>query len=69
MGERLSWLAEQVGGLKAGYVIFLGSPAAALPARPGMLQLRGPQGSLLIAITEESGAVVVPGGTMVAMRY
>src|SRR5205085_5448401 len=29
IGERLSWLAKKVGGLKAGYVIFLCSPAAA----------------------------------------
>src|SRR5205823_5179195 len=43
IGERLTWLSEKVGGLRAGYVIFLGSPAAALPARPGMLELHGPQ--------------------------
>lgn len=53
IGERLSWLSEQVGGLKAGYVIFLGSPAAALPARPGRLELRGPQESALVALVEE----------------
>jgi 2-keto-4-pentenoate hydratase len=53
IGERLSWLSEQVGGLKAGYVIFLGSPAAALPAWPGRLELRGPQESLLVALIEE----------------
>jgi 2-keto-4-pentenoate hydratase len=53
MGERLRWLAEQVGGLKEGYVIFLGSPAAALPARPGILELHGPQESILVATVEE----------------
>lgn len=53
IGERLSWLSEQVGGLKAGYVIFLGSPAAALPARPGRLELRGPQERALVALVEE----------------
>jgi 2-keto-4-pentenoate hydratase len=53
MGERLSWLSENVGGLQAAYVIFLGSPAAALPARPGRLELRGPQESVLLAIVEE----------------
>ncbi len=53
IGERLSWLSEKVGGLKAGYVIFLGSPAAALPAKPGMLELHGPQDSVLTAMVEE----------------
>jgi 2-oxo-3-hexenedioate decarboxylase len=53
IGERLSWLSEKVGGLKAGYVIFLGSPAAALPARPGRLELHGPQESVLSARVEE----------------
>jgi 2-keto-4-pentenoate hydratase len=53
MGERLSWLSENVGGLQAAYVIFLGSPAAALPARPGRLELCGPQESVLSAIVEE----------------
>lgn len=53
IGERLSWLSEQVDGLRAGYVIFLGSPAAALPAKPGMLELRGPQESVLITMIEE----------------
>ncbi len=52
IGERLSWLSEKVGGLRAEYVIFLGSPAAALPAKPGRLELRGPQGSVLSAIVE-----------------
>ena len=53
IGERLSWLSEHVGGLRAGYVIFLGSPAAALPAKPGMLELRGPQESVLSTTVEE----------------
>ncbi len=53
IGERLSSLSEKVGGLKAGYVIFLGSPAAAFPARPGSLELHGPQESILSAIVEE----------------
>jgi len=53
MGERLSWLSENVGGLQARYVIFLGSPAAAFPARPGSLELYGPQGSVLSARVEE----------------
>ncbi len=54
IGERLSWLSEKVGGLKAGYVIFLGSPAAALPAQPGMLELHGPQDSVLTAMVHAS---------------
>lgn len=53
IGERLSWLSQQIGGLRAGYIIFLGSPAAALPTKPGMLELHGPRESLLIAMVEE----------------
>lgn len=53
MGERLSWLSGEVGGLRAGQVIFLGSPAAAVPAKPGTLELRGPQESVLTALVEE----------------
>jgi 2-keto-4-pentenoate hydratase len=53
IGERLSWLSEQVVGLQEGDVIFLGSPAAAVPARPGMLELHGPQDSTLAALLEE----------------
>ncbi|MFL5655417.1 MAG: 2-keto-4-pentenoate hydratase [Ktedonobacteraceae bacterium] len=53
IGERLSWLAKKVGGLRAGQVIFLGSPAAALPARPGVLELYGPQESMLTAMVEK----------------
>ena len=53
VGERLSWLSKQLGGLKAGFVIFLGSPAAAAPARPGKLELLGPQESVLSALIEE----------------
>jgi hypothetical protein len=49
----LSWLSEKVGGLRAGQVIFLGSPAAALPARSGTLELHGPQESVLTAGVEE----------------
>jgi len=53
MGERLSWLSGEVGGLRAGHVIFLGSPAAAVLARPGQLELRGPQESVLTALVKE----------------
>lgn len=51
--ERLTWLSGEVGGLKAGQIVFLGSPAAAVEVRPGTLELRGPQGSTLIARLEE----------------
>ena len=53
LGERLAWLAGEVGGLRAGQVVFLGSPAAALEARPGTLELRGPANSVLVAKVEE----------------
>ncbi len=56
VGERLSWLAEEISqlsdgadGLEAGQLVFLGSPAAALEARPGTVELRGPEGSVLVA--------------------
>lgn len=52
-GERLVWLADEVGGLQAGQTIFLGSPAAAQEARPGTLEVRGPGGSVLMARLEE----------------
>ena len=53
LDERLLWLAGEVGGLEAGQVVFLGSPAAALEARPGTLELRGPKNSILVARLEE----------------
>jgi len=52
-GERLVWLAGEVGGLEAGQIIFLGSPAAALEARPGTLELRGPTESVLVVRLEK----------------
>lgn len=51
-GERLAWLAGEVGGLAAGQLVFLGSPAAAQEARSGTLELRGPQGAVLVARIE-----------------
>jgi len=47
--ERLCWLARATGGLRAGQVIFLGAPAASVPARSGVLEVHGPEGSLLLA--------------------
>jgi 2-oxo-3-hexenedioate decarboxylase len=46
-GERLVWLAQQVGGLVAGQIIYLGSPSAAQVVSPGFWELQGPQESLL----------------------
>lgn len=51
--RHLTWLASATGGLKAGQLVYLGSPAAAAPIRPGVLELRGPCGSLLLARLEE----------------
>ncbi|RAQ94143.1 hypothetical protein A4R35_01270 [Thermogemmatispora tikiterensis] len=48
--DHLLWLAHEVGGLKAGQLIYLGSPISAQPARPGSVRVEGPQGSWL-AIT------------------
>jgi 2-oxo-3-hexenedioate decarboxylase len=49
----LAWLAEDTGGVDAGTVVFLGSPAAAVPLRPGLLELYGPHDGVLLAqITE-----------------
>jgi 2-keto-4-pentenoate hydratase len=50
----LQWLADDVGGLRAGQVIFLGSPIAATEARPGLLELAGPGGVSLIVRLQES---------------
>jgi hypothetical protein len=49
IGERLTWLSETVGGLKAGQAIFLGSPAAAQEATVGTIELHGPKDSVLVA--------------------
>lgn len=48
-GERLAWLADQVGGLPAGALVFLGSPAAAVPAEAGVLEVTGPGSETLVA--------------------
>jgi 2-keto-4-pentenoate hydratase len=44
----LGWLATDSGGLVAGQVIFLGSPVAATEARPGLLEIDGPDGYRLV---------------------
>lgn len=53
VGERLAWLSKAVGGLEAGQAIFLGSPAAAVEAVPGTIELHGPRGSVLVASLQE----------------
>jgi 2-keto-4-pentenoate hydratase len=50
--EHVAWLAAAVGGLEPGHVLYLGSPAAAVLARPGVLELRGPGGAVLLARLE-----------------
>jgi 2-keto-4-pentenoate hydratase len=47
--QRLQWLAQQVGGLSAGMIVFLGSPAAAVPAKSGTLEVIGPDGHMMVA--------------------
>jgi 2-keto-4-pentenoate hydratase len=47
--QRLQWLAQQVGGLAAGTIVFFGSPAASVPLKAGMLEVTGPDGHVLIA--------------------
>jgi 2-keto-4-pentenoate hydratase len=54
IGERLVWLSEAVGGLAAGQVIFLGSPATAQEATPGTIELHGPYDSVLVAELQEN---------------
>ncbi len=49
--ERLQWLARNVGGLRQGQVVFLGSPAAAHPAQPGTLRVECNHFSLIARLT------------------
>jgi 2-keto-4-pentenoate hydratase len=46
--ERLRWLASEVGRLEAGQVVFLGLPAAAVPAEPGVLEIIGPENTRMV---------------------
>jgi 2-keto-4-pentenoate hydratase len=50
--EQLCWLARTVGGLKAGQIVFLGSPAQAIPAEAGVLEVRNSDHHLLLAKIE-----------------
>jgi len=47
--SNVAWLASAVGGLEAGMIVFLGAPSPAALLRPGLLELVGPEGSLLTA--------------------
>jgi 2-keto-4-pentenoate hydratase len=51
--ERLGWLATMTGGLRAGQIVFFGSPAAATPAEPGVLEMVGPDADRLIVRLEK----------------
>jgi len=53
IGERLVWLSETVGGLEAGQVIFLGTPAAPQEAIAGTIELHGPRDSVLVASLQD----------------
>lgn len=51
--QKLQWLAGEVGGLGAGMIIFLGSPAASIPAQAGTLEVVDSDGSALIVVIRE----------------
>lgn len=51
--ERLAFLADQVGGLQAGQVVFLGSPAAAVPALPGVIEIMSENDCLSVKVEEQ----------------
>jgi len=48
LGLRVAWLADRMGGLEAGQVVFLGSPAAAVPAEAGTVEVWGGATTLLM---------------------
>jgi 2-keto-4-pentenoate hydratase len=47
--QSLQWLARTLGGLDAGMIIFFGSPAASIPAKPGILEVADSAGNILTA--------------------
>jgi 2-keto-4-pentenoate hydratase len=53
--ERLAWLANQVGGLRAGELVVLGGTAAQ-EARRGTVEVWGPLGSTLTTTLSEDGS-------------
>lgn len=48
--ERLAFLADEVGGLQEGQVVFLGSPAAAVPASPGLIEIMSEDDCLSVKV-------------------
>ena len=50
--DRLQWLAQLKGSLRAGMTIFFGSPAASIPAQTGTLEVADSEGNALTAIIE-----------------
>ncbi|MCS6827233.1 MAG: fumarylacetoacetate hydrolase family protein [Caldilinea sp.] len=50
--EQLCRLARAVGGLEAGHIVFLGSPAEAIPVETGVLEVRSADHHLLLAKLE-----------------
>jgi 2-keto-4-pentenoate hydratase len=47
--QQLSWLAQMVDGLKEGMIIFFGSPASAVPAQAGTLEVVDSEGHCMVA--------------------
>jgi 2-oxo-3-hexenedioate decarboxylase len=58
---RVGWLATEVGGLRAGAVVFLGSLAAHVATAPGTLLLEGPRGATLSAVLRSGAQMVLEG--------
>lgn len=53
---RIAWLTSEVGGLRAGSLVFLGSPVANVTATSGLLELHGPLGSMLFATLRDGSS-------------
>jgi 2-keto-4-pentenoate hydratase len=51
--ERLTFLADSVGGLEGGMTIFLGSPAAAVPVEAGLIEVVSESDCLSVRVEEE----------------
>jgi 2-keto-4-pentenoate hydratase len=50
--ELLAFLAQSVGGLDAGMMVFFGSPAASIPAEAGALEVSDSHGRVMVAKIE-----------------
>jgi len=51
--QQLGWLAQMVGGLKESMIVFLGSPASAVPAQVGTLEVVTSEGHSMVAKIED----------------